>query len=58
MVIKYANAGVPIIISRAASTDQGIATADKFGITLICFSRNERFTVYTHPCRVSGVVPL
>ena len=57
MVIKYANAGIPIIISRAASTDRGIATAQDLGITLICFSRDERFTVYTHPWRVRGVGP-
>ncbi|HPM61575.1 MAG TPA: formate dehydrogenase accessory sulfurtransferase FdhD [Methanoregulaceae archaeon] len=52
MVVKYAHAGVPVVISRAATTDQGIAAADEFGITLICFSRQERFTVYTHPCRI------
>jgi FdhD protein len=57
MVIKYANAGIPIVISRAASTDRGIATAEELGITLICFSRDERFTVYTHPWRVRGVGP-
>ncbi len=57
MVIKYANAGIPIVISRAASTDRGIATAEELGITLICFSRNERFTIYTHPSRVSGIGP-
>jgi FdhD protein len=43
---------VPVIISRAATTDQGLAAAEKFGITLICFSRQERFTVYTHPGRI------
>jgi FdhD protein len=52
MVIKYANAGVPVVISRAATTDRGIAAADEFGITLICFSRQERFTVYTHAGRI------
>lgn len=52
MVIKYAHAGVPVVISRAATTDRGIAAADEFGITLICFSRQERFTVYTHPGRI------
>jgi FdhD protein len=52
MVIKYANAGVPIVISRAATTDRGIAAAREFGITLICFSRQERFTVYANPGRV------
>lgn len=52
MVIKYAHAGIPIVISRAASTDRGIAAAESLGITLICFSRGDRFTVYTHPERV------
>jgi len=52
MVQKAANAGIPIIISRAAATTAGIELAQKTGITLICFTRDRRFTVYTHPERV------
>jgi FdhD protein len=52
MIVKYANAGVPVIISRAATTDRGIAAAREFGITLVCFSRGERFTVYSCPERI------
>lgn len=55
MVSKAANAGVPIVISRAASTDRGITTAEETGITLICFAREGRFTVYTHPERINGL---
>ena len=55
MVKKYANAGIPIVISRAASTDKGIETAESAGITLICFSRGDRFTIYTHPERILGI---
>lgn len=55
MVRKYAHAGIPIVISRAASTDKGIKTADDAGITLIGFSRGDRFTVYTHPARITGI---
>jgi FdhD protein len=55
MVKKDAHAGIPVVISRAASTDKGIATAEAAGITLICFSRGERFTIYTHPERILGV---
>lgn len=55
MVAKAARAGIPVVISRAASTAQGIATAEKAGITLICFSRGNRFTVYTHPERIEGL---
>jgi len=54
MVKKYANAGIPVVISRAASTDKGIATAEIAGITLVCFSRGDRFTIYTHPERILG----
>jgi FdhD protein len=54
MVRKAANAGIPVLVSRAASTDQGIATAEEAGIMLICFSRGDRFTVYTHPERMGG----
>jgi FdhD protein len=55
MVRKDARAGIPVVISRAASTDKGIATADASGITLICFSRGDRFTIYTHAERIIGV---
>ena len=55
MIVKYANAGIPIAISRAASTDRGIAAARDFGITLVCFSREDRFTVYSHPERIRGL---
>lgn len=52
MVRKSAHAGIPIIVSRAATTDKGIAEAEAAGITLIGFSRGARFTIYTHPSRV------
>jgi len=55
MVSKAANAGIPIIVSRAASTSAGIAAAEKSGVTLICFTRDRRFTVYAHPERISGL---
>lgn len=57
MVRKYARAGIPVVISRAASTDKGIAAAESAGITLVGFSRGDRFTVYTHPERISGLLP-
>ena len=56
MVAKAANAGIPIVVSRAASTDRGILTAEQAGLTLIGFSRGERFTIYTHPERVPEVL--
>lgn len=55
MVAKAANAGIPIIISRAAATIAGAALAERSGITLICFTRPPRFTVYSHPERITGL---
>lgn len=55
MVSKAANAGIPIIVSRAASTSAGIAAAIESGVTLICFTRDRRFTVYAHPERIEGL---
>ena len=43
---------MPIIISRAAPTDQAIELAQKIGITLVGFAREERMNVYTHPGRI------
>ncbi|MHC1626748.1 MAG: formate dehydrogenase accessory sulfurtransferase FdhD, partial [Methanoculleaceae archaeon] len=48
-------AGIPVVISRASATDRGIALAGEAGITLICFARKGRFTVYTHPERIEGL---
>lgn len=56
MVAKAANAGIPIVVSRAATTDRGILTAQRAGLTLVGFSRGERFTIYTHPERVPEVL--
>lgn len=53
MVLKVANAGIPIIISRAAPTNKGIVAADDAGITLVGFARGDRFNVYTHPERIN-----
>lgn len=55
MVVIAANVGIPIIVSRAAATVSGISAAEKSGVTLICFARPPRFTVYTHPERVIGL---
>ena len=52
MVEKALHAGIPVIVSRAAATTAGIGLAETSGITLICFTRDRRFTVYTHPERI------
>jgi len=55
MVSKAVNSGIPIIVSRAATTAAGVCLAERSGITLICFTRPPRFTVYSHPERIIGL---
>lgn len=52
MVKKVANAGIPVVISRAATTDLGILVATETNLTLIGFARQGRFTIYSHPERI------
>ena len=55
MITKAANAGIPIVVSKAATTTRGIEQAEKAGITLVCRVKGEGFTAYTHPQRVAGL---
>ena len=50
--VKIIVGKVPIIISRAAPTDQAIELAQKIGVTLVGFARKERMNIYTHPERI------
>lgn len=52
MVLKAARMGIPIILSRAAPIRSGIIAADKTGVTLVCFLRDQRMNVYTHGNRI------
>lgn len=52
MVIKCAMSGIPLVISRAATTALGIKSALKLGITLIGFARNSKMNIYTHKGRI------
>ncbi|RAX57874.1 sulfurtransferase FdhD [Helicobacter monodelphidis] len=52
MVVKAVMHRVPIIISKAAATFQGIQAAEELGITLIGFARGERYNIYTHSERI------
>jgi len=52
MVLKAARMGIPIVVSRAAPIRSGIITAEKTGVTLVCFLREQRMNVYTHHDRI------
>jgi len=43
---------LPVVISRAASTDLAIKLAKRAGITLVGFVRGRRMNIYTHPERI------
>ncbi|MGI6482751.1 MAG: formate dehydrogenase accessory sulfurtransferase FdhD [Methanobacterium sp.] len=52
-VVKLANVGIPIMITKAAPTMEGLKMGEKAGITLVGFLRNGRFNIYTHPHRIN-----
>jgi FdhD protein len=52
MVLKAARAHIPIVVSKAAVIGRGIEAAERLGVTLIGFARENRFTIYAHPERV------
>jgi FdhD protein len=55
MVTKAVNAGIPIIISKAATTDEGVRLAEASGLTLICRVKSDSFCVYSHPQRIRSL---
>ncbi|WP_394949772.1 formate dehydrogenase accessory sulfurtransferase FdhD [uncultured Helicobacter sp.] len=52
MVIKAAMHDIAIVISRSATTELGIKSAQLLGITLVGFARNGACNIYTHPQRI------
>jgi FdhD protein len=55
MVLKAVRTGLQMMLAVSAPTSLAIEVADKFGVTLCGFVRDQRATVYTHPRRVLGV---
>jgi len=53
MLSKAARMRIPIVISRSSPTDRAISLAQEFGITLIAYVREDRFSVYSHEERVN-----
>ena len=52
MVSKIARAGIPIMVSISAPTDQGLEIAEKTHITIVGFSRKPKLNIYTNPKRI------
>ncbi|MBK7964146.1 MAG: formate dehydrogenase accessory sulfurtransferase FdhD [Bacteroidetes bacterium] len=52
IVSKALVAGIPFLGSVSAPSTLAVETANKAGITLLAFCRNDKLTVYTHPERM------
>jgi len=52
MVLKCARIGIPIVISRTATSSLGLEIARKSGVTLICYARPGRVNVFNRPDRI------
>lgn len=55
VVQKAIAAGIPILVAVGAPSTLAVATAERFGLTLVGFLRGSRFNVYARPDRISRV---
>lgn len=53
LVQKAGMAGCPVLAAVSAPSSLAAELADELGLTLVGFSRGDRFSVYTHPERVA-----
>ncbi len=53
IVAKVLRSEVPIIVSQSAPTTGAVQLAEEFGMTIVGFSRGNRFNVYMNPERIS-----
>lgn len=60
MARKCLMAGIPLVVSRSATTALALDLAAKNGLTVCAFARGSRMNVYTHPhrIRITGGGPL
>lgn len=53
IVQKAAVAGIPVIAAISAPSGLAVEAGERFGMTIIGFSRDERFNIYCHPERIT-----
>lgn len=56
MVRKCLIAGIPVIVSRGATTTLAVGIAEKTGLTVVGFARGGKMNIYTHRERITGSV--
>ncbi len=54
IILKIARRRVPVLISKASPTNQGVSLAKGIGITLVRVTRGGNIFVYSHPERISS----
>ncbi len=54
IVQKALMAGIPLLVAVGAPSSLAVELADRYGMTLVAFARDERVNVYTHHYRVPG----
>ncbi len=54
MALKCSVAGIPLVVSRGATTSLAISIAQRTGLCIIGFLRGKRMTVYSHSQRLKG----
>jgi FdhD protein len=54
LVQKAAVAGIAVLCAVSAPSSLAVATAERFGQTVVGFLRDDRFNVYTHPDRIDA----
>ena len=53
MVLKIKKLEVRMIVSRTTPTAHAVEIADKFGLCIVGYLRNDTFSVYSHPERIT-----
>jgi FdhD protein len=46
MVVKVAQMGIPVLLSRSGITHKGLEFAQKVGVTLIARAKGQHFLIY------------
>ncbi len=54
IVQKAVAAGIPVVVAVGAPSTLAVATAERFGLTLVAFLRGDRFNVYSGPERIAA----
>ena len=54
MILKLIRARIPMVVSNTAPMVQGIELAREYGITLICFAREPKLSIYSNEQRIEN----